>query len=65
MTDTIAVAFTPLQYVRVTLHELNYRGRVIAVIVKPADVLYEVEFADDKGDLQVRCFRADEIEARA
>ena len=61
---TVSVAFAPLDYVKVILHDLNYRGRVTAVIVKPNEAVYDVAFADDKGDLQVRTFRADELEAR-
>jgi hypothetical protein len=61
---SVRLDFMPLDYVTVTLHDLKYRGRVINCIVKPNELAYEVEFADDKGDLTIRTFRADELELR-
>ena len=61
---TITLSFMPLQYVTVTLFDLKYHGRVNLVSIKPNEILYEVEYADDKGDLVIRMFRFDELEAK-
>lgn len=60
----ITLAFAPLEYVTVKLFDLKYHGRVNECIVKAAEVLYNVEYADDKGDLVIRTFRADELAGR-
>lgn len=60
---TIELAFAPRDYVLIKLHGLNYKGRVYRCFVHDLDITYEVEFADDKGDLQIRTFRSDELEA--
>jgi hypothetical protein len=60
----ITLAFAPLDYVTVTLFDLKYHGRVNQCLVKATEFLYEVEYADDKGDLQIRCFRYDELVRR-
>jgi hypothetical protein len=66
MTDlnTFTLAFAPLDYVTVTLFDLKYHGRVNQCFIKPTEFLYEVEYADDKGDLVLRTFRADELALR-
>lgn len=61
---SVVLAFAPLEYVTVTLFDLKYHGRVNCCIVKQCEFRYEVEFADDKGDLQVRTFNFDELEER-
>lgn len=61
----ITLAFSPLEYVTVTLFGLKYHGRVNQCIVKATEFLYEVEYADDKGDLVIRTFRDDELSERA
>jgi hypothetical protein len=64
MKKSVELDFMPLAYVIITLHDLKYRGRVVNVIVKPNEIAYEVEYADDKGDLTIRTFRADELAAK-
>lgn len=60
----VILAFAPLDYVTVTVFDLKYHGRVNQVLVKATEFLYEVEYADDKGDLVIRTFRDDELEIR-
>lgn len=61
----ITLAFSPLDYVTVSLFDLKYHGRVNQCLVKATEFLYEVEYADDKGDLVIRTFRDDELSERA
>lgn len=56
--------FAPLQFVCVTLFDLKYRGRISRCILDDGGIRYSVEYADDKGDLQVREFYEDELEAK-
>ena len=60
----VTLSFQPLEYVTVTLFDLKYHGRVTQIIVKQCEFLYEVEYADDKGDLVIRTFRDDELKER-
>jgi hypothetical protein len=63
MSECTPFAFEPLQYVRVVVFGLGYRGRVTQCILRPLGrMIYEVEYAAD-GDLHVREFNGDELEA--
>lgn len=65
MSHSVDIAFMPLDYVTVTLFALKYHGRINQVVIKPNVIMYEVEYADDKGDLQMRIFNGDELQVRA
>ncbi len=56
--------FYPKEFVLVVLFDLKYRGRVQRCIFDDGGNRYSVEFGDDKGDLQVREFYEDELEAQ-
>lgn len=53
--------FKPDDYVTVILFDLKYRGRVVACILEPGSLLYEVRYADDSGELRSGKFSADEL----
>lgn len=55
--------FAIRSYVRVTLHNVNYRGRVNRCIGEGSDSpnIYQVVYCDDKGDFQSREFYEDEL----
>jgi hypothetical protein len=58
-----AFAFEPRQHVRVVAFGLGYPGRVTQCVLRPLGrMIYEVEYAAD-GDLHVREFDGDELEA--
>ncbi len=54
--------FEPLDYVKVKLHGLDYRGRVLCVLNNGVRNSYDVQFADDKGDLRTMAFLEDELD---
>jgi hypothetical protein len=65
----IAFAYIPSDYVTITLFDIRYKGRVVRVISESKDsyngngILYDVQYADDRGELKRGEFAEDELEA--
>jgi hypothetical protein len=57
--------FDPLDFVTVTVHGVNYRGRVVRCIHEARAELYDIEYVDDRGDFKRGEFHADELEVKA
>ena len=57
------MTFIPRQFVTVTLFGLNYKGRVIRCILEHGGGwLFDVQYADDRGELRRGEFTACELE---
>lgn len=61
MKVTVSFDFAPGEYVIVVLLDLKYNGRVQRVMADGKHRTYEVQYADDRGDLKTGWFEADEL----
>lgn len=62
----VSLEFAPRDYVTITMLGVNYPGRVNRVFVDdpqglPSELLYEVQFVDDRAELKMLTFRGDEL----
>ena len=57
----IEFAYDPLDYVRITVFGVNYRGRVMKCSVRQSGYEYLVEYVDDAGAFKDGTFLADEL----
>lgn len=56
--------YSPCDIVIITLHGLNYRGRITECVLLEGSVTrYRVEYVNDAGDFKEGTFRGDEIGA--
>lgn len=57
----VAFYFEPRDYVTITLLDLKYKGRVLSCIYRGTLAIYEVQYANDAGELKTGEFDADEL----
>lgn len=53
--------FNFCDYIKITLHGVNYNGRINRCIYDGGKNIYLVVYCDDKGDFQSREFYEDEL----
>lgn len=54
--------FFPMEFVKINVFDLRYHGRVLRCIWDgPGSLIYQVQYVDDKGDLQSNEFFEDEL----
>lgn len=61
MTIPAVFEFAPHDYVTVTLFGIGYKGRVQRCILDDGVSKYDVQYADDRGELKRGEFYADEL----